>query len=77
MFQAKGVEVIACLSVNDPFVMSAWGEQHKTEGKIRMLADTTAEFTKVGRASLMVLHAFNGEITILLKFECFLSCFFP
>ncbi|CAB4010034.1 peroxiredoxin-5, mitochondrial-like [Paramuricea clavata] len=44
--KAKGIEVIACLSVNDPFVMAAWGEQHKTEGKIRMLADTTAEFTK-------------------------------
>lgn len=45
-FKAKGVEVLACVSVNDPFVMAAWGEAHKCEGKIRMLADTAGEFTK-------------------------------
>ncbi len=46
-FKAKGVEVIACVSVNDAFVMSAWGESRGATGKIRMLADTTAQFTKV------------------------------
>ncbi|XP_068752303.1 peroxiredoxin-5, mitochondrial-like [Montipora capricornis] len=45
-FKEKGVEVIACISVNDPFVMAAWGEAHKCEGKIRMLADTKGDFTK-------------------------------
>lgn len=45
-YKAKGVDVIACVSVNDPFVMAAWGESAKAEGKVRMLADTRAEFTK-------------------------------
>ena len=45
--QAKGVDLIVCLSVNDAFVMSAWGEEHKADGKIRMLADTKGDFTKV------------------------------
>lgn len=44
--KGKGVEVIACISINDPFVMEAWGDAHKATGKIRMLADTTGEFTK-------------------------------
>ncbi|XP_046859544.1 peroxiredoxin-5, mitochondrial-like [Xenia sp. Carnegie-2017] len=44
--KAKGIDIIACLSVNDAFVMSAWGEQNKCDGKIRMLADTTGAFTK-------------------------------
>ena len=46
-FTAKGVEVIACVAVNDAFVMAAWGENQGASGKIRMLADTTGEFTKV------------------------------
>ena len=45
--KAKGVDVIACVSVNDAFVMEAWGESQGAKGKIRMLADTTGEFTKV------------------------------
>ena len=46
-FKSKGVEVVACVSVNDAFVMDAWGKSHGATGKIRMLADTTGEFTKV------------------------------
>ena len=41
------MDVIACVSVNDAFVMAAWGESGGATGKIRMLADTNAEFTKV------------------------------
>ena len=41
-----GVNEIVCVSVNDPFVMGAWGQSHKCTGKIRMLADTNAKFTK-------------------------------
>lgn len=44
--KADGVAEIACISVNDPFVMSAWGEQHGAEGKVLMLCDPEAAFTK-------------------------------
>lgn len=53
--KAKGVDVIACVSVNDAFVMSAWGESHGANGKIRMLADTTAQFTKVSVACIIII----------------------
>lgn len=43
---AKGVDVVACLSVNDPHVMRAWAEQHAALGKIRMLADGNATVTR-------------------------------
>jgi peroxiredoxin len=42
----KGVDTIACLSVNDAFVMNAWGKDQKAEGKVMMLADGNAEFSK-------------------------------
>jgi peroxiredoxin len=42
----KGVDVIACMSVNDAFVMGAWGEQQGAGGKVMMLADGNGEFTK-------------------------------
>jgi peroxiredoxin len=44
--KAKGVDTIACLSVNDAFVMGAWAKDQKTAGKVRMLGDGSAEFTK-------------------------------
>jgi len=44
--KAAGAEVIACVSVNDPFVMAAWGKDQNAEGKVRMLADTKCELTK-------------------------------
>ena len=44
--KAKGVELIACLSVNDAFVMGAWGKDQKAEDKVLMLADGNADFTK-------------------------------
>jgi peroxiredoxin len=42
---AKGVDSIACISVNDPFVMGAWGQVQGTEGKVIMLSDGNGEFT--------------------------------
>ena len=44
-FQAKGVDSIICLSVNDAFVMEAWGNSQNAE-HIIMLADGAAEFTR-------------------------------
>jgi peroxiredoxin len=45
-FRAKKVDEIWCLSVNDAFVMGAWGKDQKCAGKVRMLADGSATFTK-------------------------------
>ncbi|MCK5885182.1 MAG: peroxiredoxin, partial [Alcanivorax sp.] len=45
-FKAKGVDDIVCTSVNDVFVMNAWGEQAETGGKVRMLADGNGAFAK-------------------------------
>jgi peroxiredoxin len=44
--RAKGVDTVACLAVNDAFVMKAWGKAQNTEGKVEMLADGNAEYTK-------------------------------
>ena len=44
--KAKGIDTIACLSVNDAFVMGAWGKEHGAEGKVVMLGDGSADFTK-------------------------------
>lgn len=44
--KAKGVDEIWCISVNDPFVMGAWGRQEQAGGKLRMMADGNAEFTR-------------------------------
>ena len=44
--KAKGVEEILCVSVNDPFVMEAWGKDQGATGKVRMLADTCGDLTK-------------------------------
>jgi peroxiredoxin len=44
--KARGVDEIVCISVNDAFVMGAWGRDQKSEGKVRMLADGSGEYTK-------------------------------
>ena len=44
--KAKGVDTIACMSVNDAFVMGAWARDQKANGKVHMLADGSADFTK-------------------------------
>jgi glutaredoxin/glutathione-dependent peroxiredoxin len=44
--RTAGVDEIWCVSVNDAFVMGAWGRDQKTAGKVRMMADGSAEFTK-------------------------------
>jgi peroxiredoxin len=44
--KAAGVDEIWCVSVNDAFVMGAWGRDQKTAGKVRMMADGSAEWVK-------------------------------
>jgi glutaredoxin/glutathione-dependent peroxiredoxin len=44
--QSKGVDEVWCLSVNDAFVMHAWAKDQKAQGKIRFMADGSAEYTK-------------------------------
>ncbi len=44
--KAKKVDEVWCVSVNDAFVMGAWGREQKAGGKVRMMADGSATFTK-------------------------------
>ena len=50
--KAAGVDEIWCISVNDPFVMGAWARDQKTAGKVRMMADGSADFTKAAGLTL-------------------------
>ena len=58
--KAKGVQELVCLSVNDPFVMEAWGKAHGADGKVRMLADTTGAWTKALGLDLDLTAALGG-----------------
>jgi len=44
--KAAGVDEIWCVSVNDAFVMGAWGRDQRTAGKVRMMADGSGDFTR-------------------------------
>ena len=44
--RSKGVDEVACLAVNDVFVMSAWGKSAGADGKVLMLADGNGEYAK-------------------------------
>src|SRR6188768_1128992 len=44
--KAKGVDEVACVAVNDAFVMGAWGQQAGAEGKVTMLADGNGDFAE-------------------------------
>ena len=44
--KAKGVSTIACVAVNDPFVMGAWGKDQKVGDKVMMLADGSGKFAE-------------------------------
>jgi glutaredoxin/glutathione-dependent peroxiredoxin len=68
--KAKGIDVVACLSVNDHWVMKYWAEQHDALGKIVMLADGAAVLTKALGIEVdlavgnMGVRARRGVITI-------------
>lgn len=42
----KGIDMIVCVSVNDPFVMQAWGETHNVGDKVMMVADSVGDMTR-------------------------------
>lgn len=78
-FEAKGVDEIVCVAVNDPFVMQAWGDSTgATDAGLKLLADPASEFTKamglaftappVGfydRSKRYALYAEDGVIKVL------------
>lgn len=78
-FAAKGVDEIICLSVNDAFVMGAWGDSTgATKAGITMLGDVQAEFTKaigmefsvpaiglIDRSKRYALYAEDGVVKVL------------
>ena len=78
-FDAKGVDEIICISVNDPFVMKAWGESTgATAAGITFLGDATGEFTKaiglnfsappaglIDRSKRYALYAEDGVVKTL------------
>ena len=52
----KGIKKILCISVNDPFVMNAWGKIHNVGNKILMVGDSNATFTKNIGAEVNLHH---------------------
>ena len=58
--KAKGVDTIACLAVNDAFVMGAWGEHQGVGDKVLMLADGIAALTKAMGLELDLTHRAFG-----------------
>ncbi|WP_127902080.1 peroxiredoxin [Solirhodobacter olei] len=78
-FDAKGVDDVICLSVNDPFVMDAWGKSTgASEAGIRMIGDATADFTKavgmdfsvpsrglVDRSKRYAMYVVDGTVEVL------------
>jgi peroxiredoxin len=59
--KAKGVDTIACVSVNDAFVMGAWGKDQKTDDKVIMLADGSGDFTRAIDLELDATRAGLGK----------------
>ncbi|WP_370229289.1 peroxiredoxin [Cognatishimia sp.] len=78
-FDAKGVDEVICISVNDPFVMTAWGEATgATEAGLTFLGDAQSEFTKavgmdftappaglIARSKRYALYAEDGVVKVL------------
>jgi peroxiredoxin len=78
-FEAKGVDAVICISVNDPFVMDAWGESTgATQAGIQMIGDAESAFTKaigmefsappvglIDRSKRFALYAEGGVVKVL------------
>mgnify|MGYP000412689474 CR=1 FL=1 len=52
----KGIKKVVCISVNDPFVMNAWGKTHNVQDKILMVGDSKGDFTKSIGAELNLIN---------------------
>ena len=52
----KGIKKVVCISVNDPFVMDAWGKTHNVQDKILMVGDSKGDFTKSIGAELNLIN---------------------
>jgi peroxiredoxin len=76
--KAKGVDEIACVAVNDAFVMDAWGKGQSADGKVTMLADGSAKLAKAlgldldlverglgTRSQRYAMVVDNGKVTLL------------
>lgn len=74
--KAKGADVVACVAVNDAFVMAAWGKEQGVADKVVMIADGSADFTRTlgleldltarglgMRSQRFALVAKNGKVT--------------
>jgi peroxiredoxin len=69
--KAKGVDEIICVSVNDGYVMAAWGRDQKVDGKIRMMGDGNAELAKA--LGLEVDLSKGGMGTRVRRFSMFVA----
>lgn len=58
--RAKGIDTIACMAVNDVFVMSAWGKSAGADGKVQMLADGNGDYARALGLELDVTGAGMG-----------------
>ena len=54
--KTKKIEIVICISVNDPFVMDSWGKINNVENKILMVADSNCNFTKSIGAEINLNH---------------------
>ncbi len=52
----KNIQKVVCVSVNDPFVMDAWGKAHNAQNKVLMVSDPNCNFTKSIGAEINLAH---------------------
>src|SRR3546814_8886774 len=73
--KAKGVDAVACMSVNDAFVMGAWGKHQGSEDKVQMLADGSAEYTrKLGLDLDLRSEEHTSELQSLMRISYAVFC---